>query len=80
MFDLGVEVDPKKIESVKNWPRPLTRIHIRNFLGLAIYYRRFIEGFSSIADPLTTLTKKKAKFEWAETCEKSLQELKEILT
>ncbi|WMV41284.1 hypothetical protein MTR67_034669, partial [Solanum verrucosum] len=51
-----------------------------NFLGLASYYRRFIEGFSSIASPLTTLTQKKAKFEWSEACEKSFQELKDRLT
>ena len=61
--DHGVEVDPKKIESVKNWPRPLTPTDIQSFLGLANYYRRFVKGFFDIVAPLTTLTKKKAKFE-----------------
>ncbi|WMV26382.1 hypothetical protein MTR67_019767, partial [Solanum verrucosum] len=50
------------------------------FLGLANYYRRFVEGFSSISSPLTTLTKQKSKFEWSEACEKSFQELKDRLT
>ncbi|XP_004237279.1 uncharacterized protein [Solanum lycopersicum] len=66
----GVEVDPKKIESLKNWLRPLTPTDIWSFLGLVNYYRRFVEGFSAIAAPLKTLLKKKAKFEWYETCEK----------
>ncbi|XP_069146050.1 uncharacterized protein [Solanum lycopersicum] len=64
--DQGVKVDPKKTKVVKNWPQPLTPTVIRSFLGLADYYRRFVEGFSSIAAPLTALMKKKAKFEWTE--------------
>ncbi|XP_069150522.1 uncharacterized protein [Solanum lycopersicum] len=78
--DQGVKVDPRKTEAVKKWPKPLTPTDIRSFLGLAGYYRRFVEGFSSIAAPLTTLTKKKSKFEWTDTCEKSFQELKDRLT
>ena len=62
VFDRGVEVDPRKIEAVKNWPKPLSPTDIRSFLGLLGYYRKFVGGFSSIATPLTTLTKKKAKF------------------
>ena len=53
----GVEVDPRKKEEVKNCPRPLTPTNIRSFLGLAGYYWRFVDGFTSIASPLTTLTK-----------------------
>lgn len=41
----GVEVDPRKTEVVKNWPRPLNPTNIQSLLGLAIYYRRFVEGF-----------------------------------
>ncbi|KAH0722292.1 hypothetical protein KY290_004974 [Solanum tuberosum] len=76
----GIEVDPKKTNAFKSWPRPLTPSDIRSFLGLAGYYRRFVEGFSSIASPLTTLTQKKAKFVWSEACEKNFQELKDRLT
>ncbi|WMV45441.1 hypothetical protein MTR67_038826 [Solanum verrucosum] len=58
----GIEVDPKKSDLVKSWPRPLTTSDIRSFISLAGYYRKFIEGFSSIASPLMALTQKKAKF------------------
>ena len=54
----GVEVDSRKIETVKNWPRPLAPIDMRSFLGLVGYYRSFIDGFASIASPLTALTQK----------------------
>jgi hypothetical protein len=53
---------------------------IRSFLGLAGYYRRFIEGFSKIARPMTELLKKEKKFNWTESCERSFQELKRRLT
>ena len=76
----GFEVDPKKIEAVKNWPRPLTPTDIRSFLGLTGYYRRFVNGFTSIGSPLTTLTQNSKKFEWSEACEKSFQLLKDKLT
>ena len=76
----GVEVDPRKIEAVKNWPRQLTPTYIRSFLGLRGYYRRFVEGFESIVSPLTTLTQKCKKFEWSDTCERCFQMLKDRLT
>ena len=71
MSNRGVEVDPRKTEVVMNWPKPLTPIGIRSFLGLAGYYRRFVVGFSSIDVSLTTLTKKKVRFKWTKACEKS---------
>ena len=52
----GIEVDPKKMEAVKNWPRPLNPIDIRSFLGLAGYFRSFVDGFVSIYSPLITLS------------------------
>ncbi|GAB2236277.1 hypothetical protein Droror1_Dr00028206, partial [Drosera rotundifolia] len=76
----GVAVDQKKVEAVVDWPRPTTVTEVRSFLGLAGYYRRFIEGFSSIALPLTNLTRKVTKFVWTDSCEKSFQKLKEKLT
>lgn len=54
-------------------------IEIRCFLGLAGYYRRFIDGFSTIASPMTRLTRKEVKFEWSKECETSFQELKSRL-
>ena len=73
----GVEVDPRKTEAVKNCPRPLSSTNIRSYLGLAGYYQRFVDGFASIASPLTTLTQISKKLEWSEACEKSFQLLKD---
>jgi len=53
---------------------------IRSFLGLAGYYRRFIEGFSKIAKPMTALLEKNAKFVWTNKCQASFEELKKRLT
>ncbi|KAH0652759.1 hypothetical protein KY289_030437 [Solanum tuberosum] len=77
---VGIEVDPKKMDVVKSWSRPFIPSDIQRFLGLAGYYRRFVEGFSSIASPLRALTQKKAKFVWSENCEKSYQDFKDRLT
>ena len=76
----GVEVDPRKTEAVKNWPKPLTPTDIRSFLGLAGYCPRFLDNFASISSPLTTLTQKSKKFKWSEACERSFQILKDRLT
>src|SRR6185369_2682092 len=76
----GVAVDPEKIEAVSNWQQPTNVSEIRSFLGLAGYYRRFIEGFSKIARPMTELLKKEKKFTWTESCERSFQKLKRKLT
>ncbi|KAL5546340.1 hypothetical protein UlMin_006027 [Ulmus minor] len=73
-------VDPVKIEAVSKWSAPTNVTEIRSFLGLVGYYRRFVEGFSSLAAPLTALTKKDKKFEWTDKCERSFQELKQRLT
>jgi hypothetical protein len=75
-----VAVDPEKVEAISNWQQPTNVSEIRSFLGLAGYYRRFIEGFSKIARPMTELLKKEKKFAWTESCEKSFQELKQRLT
>ncbi|GJZ98254.1 putative reverse transcriptase domain-containing protein [Tanacetum coccineum] len=75
----GIHVDPTKIEAVKNWASPTTPSEIRQFLGLAGYYRRFIEGFSKIAKPMTKLTQKDRKFDWGKEQEMAFQLLKQNL-
>ncbi|GJX11586.1 reverse transcriptase domain-containing protein [Tanacetum coccineum] len=76
---LGLHVDPAKIEAVKNWTSPTTPTEVRQFLGLAGYYRRFIEGFSKIAKPLTKLTQKNKNYVWNEEQESAFQLLKQKL-
>ncbi|KAL5570036.1 hypothetical protein UlMin_026611 [Ulmus minor] len=76
----GISVDPAKIDAVSKWPVPTNVTEIRSFLGLAGYYRRFVEGFSTLAAPLTALTKKDRRYEWTDKCERSFQELKKRLT
>ena len=75
----GISVDPTKEVTVSNWVAPTTVGEIRSFLGLAGYYRRFIENFSKIAKPMTELLKKDTKFIWTEECEANFQELKKRL-
>ncbi|GJZ20476.1 reverse transcriptase domain-containing protein [Tanacetum coccineum] len=75
----GLHVDPAKIEAVKNWTSPTTPTEVRQFLGLAGYYRRFIEGFSKIAKPLTKLTQKNKNYIWGEEQESAFQLLKQKL-
>ncbi|KAI3815960.1 hypothetical protein L1987_15644 [Smallanthus sonchifolius] len=77
--ETGIHVDPSKIESIKNWAAPKTPIEVRQFLGLAGYYRRFIEGFSKIAQPLTALTQKSKPYNWGDTQESAFQLLKKKL-
>ncbi|KAL0543811.1 hypothetical protein IC582_018916 [Cucumis melo] len=74
-----VSVDPAKIEAVTGWTRPSTVSEVCSFLGLAGYYRWFVENFSRIATPLTQLTRKGAPFVWSNACEDSFQNLKQKL-
>ena len=80
MSTLGVSVDPEKVEAVMSWERPKSIFEIRNFLGLAWYYRRFNKDFSQLVALMTRLTRKEVKFEWNDQCEKAFQELKKRLT
>nr|GFC98387.1 putative reverse transcriptase domain-containing protein [Tanacetum cinerariifolium] len=72
-------MDPAKVEAITKWPRPTSVTEVRSFLGLAGYYRRFVEGFSRLALPLTKLMRKGEKFVWNEEREKSFEELKQRL-
>jgi hypothetical protein len=75
----GISVDPKNVTSVVKWQRPATVIEIRGFLGLAGYYRHFVQNFSSIAKLLTRLIEKGVDCEWDNECEVSFQTLKHKL-
>jgi hypothetical protein len=72
----GISMDPSKAQDVLSWNAPTSVDDIQIFLGLAGYYRRFIEGFSKISKPMTELLEKDKKFEWTSACEASFQELK----
>lgn len=76
----GISVDPAKIQAIVDWPTPTTVSEIRSFMGLAGYYRRFIQNFSRIAHPITSLQRKGKKFLWTEKCEEAFRKLKELLT
>lgn len=77
--DKGVKPDPKKIEALQHYPAPTTQKKIKQFLGLAGYYRRFIENFSGLSKPLTNLLKKGVPFKWTEAQQKSFDTLREAL-
>ena len=76
----GIAVDPSKVRDVLNWKPPIDVGEIRSFLGLAGYYRRFIEGFSKLVKPMTALLEKNVKFVWSEKCQANFEELKKMLT
>jgi hypothetical protein len=76
----GISVDPSKVQDVLSWKAPTSVSDIQSFLGLAGYYRRFIEGFSKISKPMTKLLEKDKQFKWTPACESSFQELKKRLT
>jgi hypothetical protein len=75
-----VAVDPRKVKDVLEWEQPKNVKDIQSFLGLAGYYRRFIENFSKIFKPMTELLKKGIPFKWSDACEEAFQILKTKLT
>nr|GFB68475.1 reverse transcriptase domain-containing protein [Tanacetum cinerariifolium] len=75
----GIHVDHAKIEAIKSWAAPTTPTEVRQFFGLAGYYRRFIKEFSLIAKPLTKLTQKNKPFVWGNNEEEAFQTLKQKL-
>lgn len=77
----GLKVNPEKTSVIRNWPKPESISDIRSFLGLASFFRRFIEGFSELARPMTELTKKGRHIsEWNVECDIALEKLKHALT
>ncbi|XP_073014536.1 uncharacterized mitochondrial protein AtMg00860-like [Primulina eburnea] len=81
-LELLVLINQKKskVEAVRDWPVPKSVIEIRSFLGLAGYYKKFIQVFSSIVVPMTALTKKNAKFIWGPEWQESFDRMKQALT
>jgi len=76
----GIRTDSGKIQAVTNWPEPQSVKHIRQFVGMASWYRRFIPNFSTIAAPLTQLTKKNARWKWGEGEATAFAQLKRALS
>ena len=75
----GIEPVPEKLESLKNMPAPKTQKEVRQFLGLAGYYRKFVPKYSDIARPLTDLTKQDIRFIWTQKCQQTFDMIKELL-
>ncbi len=77
----GIEVDPENVDSLQNWPKPMTLTDLRSFLGLLQFFRRFIEDFSKLAAPLTNLTKKGEGIQkWDVKCDEAFESLKKAIT
>jgi hypothetical protein len=76
----GIAVDPSKVQEVLGWKAPRSITQIRSFLGLAVYYCRFISNFSKISKPMTMLLEKDAKFKWNQQYEEVFLTLKKLLT
>jgi hypothetical protein len=75
----GISMDPSKVWDVLDWKPPRIVHHIRSFLGLAGYYRRFIPNFSKIAKPITDILKKDEKYVWDVEHDEAFQTLKKLL-
>jgi hypothetical protein len=79
MSNKGIIVDPAKVEAIMEWTASTNVPEVRSFMGLAGYYRKFIERFSKIANPIMELQKKNKKFIWNEKCTEAFRRLKEFL-
>ena len=75
----GISVDLEKIKGIKYWPVPKDINDVRSFMGITGYYRRFIEGFSRMTNPITSLQKKGKKFDWNQKCKDSFKNIKNLL-
>ena len=75
----GISTDPEKIKLINEWPVPTNLRQLRGFLGLAGYYRLFVQGYAKIAGPLNNLLKKSQHFEWTAECQSAFDDLKRVL-
>jgi hypothetical protein len=76
----GISVEPKKVKAIMEWLVPKNSHEVRSFMGLAGCYRRYVERFSKIVKPITTLQCKGVRYEWTEECDSAFIELKRLLT
>ena len=76
----GIKMDPTKIEAIVQWATPRNLKEVQSFLGFCNFYRRFIQGFAKLADPLTKLTRKGVPFHWSEACQASFELFKKQVT
>jgi transposase InsO family protein len=75
----GIKPDPEGIEKVQNWPVPKCVKHVQQFLGLSNYFRKFIQGYSKLATPLTNLTRGDVPWSWTDKCQNAFEHIKECL-
>lgn len=75
----GIQTDPEKVRAIAEFPKPTTVRALRAFLGLASWYRRFVENFAKITPPLTKLLRKGIKWEWKDSQDRAFQRLKDKL-
>ena len=75
----GLRVDPHKVAAVKDWAVPQDVHQLRSFLGLTNYFRKFLEGYSTIVAPLTSLTKKTEQWKWTQECQRAFEAVKKLL-
>ena len=73
-------MEERKVKAILEWPTPTGLADLRSFLGLANYYRRFIQGYSRMASPLTDLLKKGQPWEWSESCQDAFDKLKDAVS
>lgn len=78
--EAGIKTDPEKVKAIRDFPTPNTVRKLRSFLGLASWYRRFVDNFAKLTVPLTKLLRKDSKWNWAEDQHKAFESLKDRLT
>ncbi|GBG73491.1 hypothetical protein CBR_g16832 [Chara braunii] len=75
----GIRPEDAKVASIRDWPRPQTVTEVRSFLGMCGYYRNFVKNYSTIASPLTDLTRLDTPWDWSDECEGAFKRLKHAL-
>ena len=75
----GIQMDPRKVKAVTDWPTPRTKRELQQFLGFVNFYQRFMKGFAGIAKPLTKLTGKET-WNWTQFQQEAFQKLKDKIT